>query len=212
MFRERAISPLTADDNRLVAGIERDLERLLAIEPSAGFVQRVRTRIADGEVVRERVSWTYWAAAAAIALVAVGALLTTGRPPAPAPRPVAITAPKEATAPAADPGVPRAPGGVGGIDVPAPPRIRPAPAPVVLRAEPEVIVPGDRKEALGRLLAMAEAGTLDERVFPSEPRPGADGESEVAVGPILVEELEVAPLIDDDDGGLEGAWGAGRKD
>ena len=54
-----------------VSAAEADLERLLAIEPSAGFRARVRERVAAESRRRQRWSWT-------LVLVRAGALVTVG--------------------------------------------------------------------------------------------------------------------------------------
>lgn len=64
-------------DERLVASVEADLDRLLAIEPSAGFAARVRQRIAGQRSVH---GWRWGRAALTLAAVAaVIVVLSLGR-------------------------------------------------------------------------------------------------------------------------------------
>src|SRR3979411_44696 len=83
MSRERSISPLTANEHRVLALVERDLERLLSVEPSPDFAQRVRRRIAEEKGVAGTPRWRYRLAGAAalIALVAIGAWQTRSQHP-----------------------------------------------------------------------------------------------------------------------------------
>jgi hypothetical protein len=188
----------------MIAEIERDLARLLSVEPSPDFAQRVRTRIADAEAGAGTRGWGYGlvAAAALLALVAAGALYRRSQDPPPAVG-VASTPRYETHAAAGAAGgggvgvrreTPDAavPGGTVSRSTAARPRI-------VRRTEPEVLVPDERRIAIQRLLDMARAGTLDERAFPPEARTVADGEPGEPVAPIAVEGLQVKPLVDIDE-------------
>ncbi len=226
MSRERSISPLTGDDHRVIAAIERDLERLLSVEPSPDFAQRVRTRIADGNAVAGTPGWRYGLAAAAalVALVATGVLLTRSQDP-PAALPVVTMAPQEtraATGAAAsaraaagarvaagknDAGVRVEATSVAGSGVAVSPRIVGRLPRIATGAGPEVLVPDEQRVALRRLLDMARAGTLDERVFPSEAQTAPDREPGQSVAPIVIEDLQVPPLIIIEGAGVEGSAG-----
>jgi hypothetical protein len=139
---------------------EAELARLLDVQPSPDFAARVRQRI---QTAPPRAAWGFaWAFAAAAVVVATIAVAYVARltpvdvPPAPA----AVRAwpvPDELTLPSAP-----------DVAQPEAPPVRRA---VLARAEPErstqVIVDARQREALHRLLAMTNAGRLDERVFPT---------------------------------------------
>jgi hypothetical protein len=194
---------LTGDEHRVIAAMERDLERLLSVEPSPDFARRVRTRIADEKAGAGSPGWRYGlvAAAVVVALVAAGVLRMRSHDQSAA-VPVATTAPQETRAAASVPvaaGAPRVPAAVSvprqDATVAVSRRTGGAQERVARGAELEVLIPDDQRVALRRLVEMARAGTLDERVFPAGARPATDGEPGEAVAPIVVEGLQVAPLI-----------------
>jgi hypothetical protein len=207
MSRERSIIPLTPNEQRVLSVIDCDLERLLLLEPSPEFTQRIRTRIAEGNAARTP-SWRYglFAAAALVALVAIGALhMRSQDPPADFPM---MTPPQEphpaardraaagdAAAGDNDAGVRREASSGAGLRVAVSARAAGKLQRIAREIEPEVLVSGEQRLALRRLLDMAGAGTLDEYVFLSAARAAANGESVEPVAPIAVEGLHVAPLI-----------------
>lgn len=192
MSRERSISPLTEDDHRLIAAIERDLERLLSAEPSPDFARRVRERVAAGGVGGTQ-RWRYWVTAAAIAIAAGGTLLNRGEHPPPV-IPVVKTGPSEIAA--ASPGDARPRSAVGHAVSAArvPWRATTKLPPGAKGGELEVLVPNDRRVALERFLDMVNAGVVDERVFPLASVGAAHEVVAQAVAPIDVEGLQVRPL------------------
>ena len=139
-----------------VSAAEADLERLLAIEPSAGFRARVRERVAAESVRGQRWSWTLVLVRAG-ALVAVGVALLTptlrldvDRPTPPSAPPVFLTAVHRPEA------------------VPLLVRHEPTPAPEIARRrtaspvprDPEVVWDARGAHAIARLVDLAHEGTI----------------------------------------------------
>ena len=207
MSSEHAIDALTDDERRLMETIEADLDREMAVEPSPDFAAKVRARIIAAD--RDG-GWTFpWALAAAAVLTLATAILfgmlrdaprDSGSPAIISGHDVALPAPK-----------PPAPI----VATARPPdarlaRIPPAPAPNAPAIEPEVLVPQDLRLAIGRVMDMVRAGTLNERVFPGAPADRAAAgveESAEAVAPMVVEELQVPP-INVAGGGIEKGFGS----
>jgi hypothetical protein len=186
---------MTEDDERVLAAAERDLERLLSVEPSPDFAARVRDRISDEAARRWTAGWWLPAAAAAAAFVVA----------------LAVTLPQSTVVPdrsIARPSI--------GRDVslptsnPAPPRIAPSSRPVARTgvetasrlgsrhapatpAEPlEVLVPTDQTRALARLVEMARTRAVDADAFAFHAQQVTGNDSEQAVAPIVVDELDVS--------------------
>jgi hypothetical protein len=203
MSPEHSVGALTEDERRLMETIEADLDRLLAVEPSPEFAARVRARI--GAADRDG-GWSFpWAlAAAAVLTIVTGILFATLRD---APGPIdsaAITTGHDVALPASV-------GPSPAVAVDPPPgarsvRARATPAPVARDVEPEVLVPDDFRLAIGRVMEMVRAGTLNERVFPTERAAATVEESTEPMAPIVVEELLVPP-INLAGGGVEKGFG-----
>ncbi len=208
MSSEHAIDALTDEERRLMETIEADLDREMAVEPSPDFAAKVRARISAAD--RDG-GWTFpWALAAAAVLTLATAILfgmlreaprDSGSPAIVSGHDVALPAPK----PAAPIVVTTRPPDVRVVRIP-PTRALNAPA-----VEPEVLVPQDLRVAIGRVMDMVRAGTLNERVFPASPPAdrAAAGveESAEAVAPMVVEELQVPP-INVAGGGIEKGFGS----
>jgi hypothetical protein len=203
MSSEHSIDALTDDERRLMETIEADLHREMAVEPSADFTARVRARISAAD--RDG-GWRFpWALAAAAVLTVATAILfgmlrdapgDSGAPATIAGHDVALQAPK-----------PPAPV----VAATRPPdatlvRVPPTQAANAPAVEPEVLVPQDLRLAIGRVMDMVRAGTLNERVFPSDRAAAGVEESAEAVAPMVVEELQVPP-IDVAGGGMEKGFG-----
>ncbi len=232
MSSEHAIDALTDDERRLMETIEADLDREMAVEPSADFAARVRARIRAAD---RGGAWTFpWAlAAAAVLMVVTGILFASWRTTPAGKDSPAIATGHDVALPAPKPSAPI-------VAMTRPPdakaaRIPPTLAPNVPAAEPEVLIPPDFRLAIGRVMEMVRAGTLNERVFPAstpartERAPGAPAstparterapgtpadraaagveESAEAVAPMVVEELQVLP-IDVTGGGIEKGFGS----
>lgn len=206
MSDERTVGAMTEDNERVLAVAERDLERLLAIEPSPDFAARVRERISDEASRRRSPGW--WFPAAAAAAVCAAALAVT------IPRSTVVREPSTAATPTIGRDVPLPAAN------PAPPPIAPIGRSVALTgagtanrfnsrqaaaapAEPlEVFVPADQTRALARLLEMARTRAVDARVFAFDAQQTTGDDSAQAVAPIVVHELDVS-LIPVEGGGGE---------
>jgi hypothetical protein len=219
---------LTDDERRLMETIEADLDREMAVEPSADFAARVRARIREPEHDGGwSLPWRF--AAAAVLTIATGVLFATLRDVPTDTGAPAIVAGHDVELPAANmPAIvalSRAPdAGPASIRRPEEkatfgPRI-PRPGSRIHRAaEPEVLVPDDLKLAIGRVMEMVRAGTLNAQVFstpaparteraPGVPADGAAAPSEQSAAPVAmdVEELQVPP-INPAGGGVEKGFG-----
>jgi len=173
---------------RAVEDLDAELQRGVAIDPSAAFAPGVRAGIDRASSAGYRLAWLAapLAVGAAIAIaVLVGA--PGDRPAAPATPPKPAPAPASSTIARATPD-PTAP-------VPAAPvaervatdrrrRSRAIPRP----AEPEIIVPPGQARALARYMALVRRGTIDAAVLiqpPTELQAPAD---------LVVDPLTVAPI------------------
>jgi negative regulator of sigma E activity len=138
------------------ATLDRDLESVLAVDPSPGFVTRVRTRVqSERDASWSALQWGFVAAAAAIAVV-VAVVVGTSRPNR---SQIAQEAPVVQKAPVAH-------------EPPVAQDFSPAPtAPKravatstrqsVSRHEPDVIFAADEARALRRLFADVRKGLID---------------------------------------------------
>ena len=99
MSSEHAYDALTDDERRLMETIEADLDREMAVEPSADFAARVRARISAAD--RDG-GWRFpWAlAAAAVLTIATGILFVTLRDAPEETGPPALTAGHDVVLPA----------------------------------------------------------------------------------------------------------------
>jgi hypothetical protein len=217
MSPDHSIDALTEDERRLMETIEADLDRLLAVEPSPEFAARVRARISAADRAG---GWSFpWAlAAAAVLTIVTGILFATLREAPGRNDSAAITTGHDVALPA-----PMLPSPVVAAGQPRGTRsvrARPAPTPVARAVEPEVLVPSEFRLAIGRVLEMVRAGTLDQRAF-SHPTPAstertpgapAEGATPIAeesaepVAPMVVEDLQV-PAIVVAAGGIEKGFG-----
>lgn len=197
MSRERFDETLTDADSRLLAEVERDLARELAVEPSPEFLARVRAAIAEREPASR--AWLRWLAApkrseggwrralalplsrwrwvpAAVAAAVLGVIVVnvtrrTQDTIVPASSTVAATAPAERPVTIDSPPVPqplrRA------IELPR--RVKAAP-PIARAREAEVLVEPGQERALLQLVASLRTGRID----PSSLRDGAVAPEEAA--------------------------------
>ncbi len=196
------IGPLTDDERAVTAIVDRELARLLSVEPSADFLPRVRAAVQAAAPRRGAYRPGAWglAAAAAIAVVIAGTLLVRSRhEPAltsvatvSTPTPPIAARQTDRVAPDNDPNRLSA----------SPRQVRvasrhrtPTSAPQPSATEPDVLVSSERKVALDRFLRLARAGSLDRDMFRSrEPEGTADGD-DAAVAPIALETLEPPPPV-----------------
>jgi hypothetical protein len=217
MSPEHSISALTEDERRLVAAVEADLDRLLAVEPSADFAANVRARISAEQAARGwRLHWGF--AAAAVLAIATGILVATLRDAPGGTAPAAITTSRDVALPAPKSPAPAVASNEPAGSVPIPPAQTPKPFfgsripdpgsridPSLAQAiEPEVLVPPEFRLAIERVLEMVRARTLDARAFsartelppgdPAERAAAVSGEFAEPVAPMVVEDLQVPPL------------------
>ena len=216
MSAEYSIDALTAEERRLMDAIEADLDRVMAVEPSADFAARVRARIGEADRdARWNVPWAI--AAAAVLVIAAGVLLATLRDQPSAVDSAAIVTGHDVALPA--PKLPPAVTAAGrSLDVAsARPRHDLSRVPIARRAaaggsridravEPEVLVPDDLRLAVARVMRMVRDGTISERAFAPEHAASAVEEPAEAVGAMVIEELHV-PSIDPAGGGVEKGFG-----
>ena len=214
---------LTDEERGLMETIEADLDREMAVEPSPDFAARVRERISAAD--RDSgwsVPWAF--AAAAVVTIATGILLAGLRgQPVDAP---AIVAGHDVALPA-----PTSPGPIAAASRPAVtswrvPSSQASKASAGSRidrriaraAEPEVLVPDDLRVAIGRVMRMVHAGTLNptrdvdaagagnQPAVRPERATAAVEEPAEPFAPMVVEELQVPP-INLAGGGVEKGFG-----
>jgi hypothetical protein len=171
--------------------LDRELEALLAVEPSPSFRAGIRERIAAGERPHPawRLPWIH-AAAGAVALAMVGAVvLRVLAPSAPMPRIAArhidgaLHEAPVMVIPAREPGTP------------ATRRTRPADAPLLPKGSPPVIVYAPEAAAWRRLLAGVRAGRVDAtQLAGMHPMPVPEIPEEFGLPPIVIEPLTPAAL------------------
>jgi hypothetical protein len=186
---------LSEFDQRVVAAAEADLDRLLSLEPSPEFAAKVLARIsAAGADRRWRTSWFAVALASTAAVIAVGTAITLRQHMPVVDVPMVSLPVRPDTILPAGPLV-IAPVGAARHVSPAPSPPEPQPA------EPEVLVSDERRLAIARLLASANAGTLDPRLF-SKTAPAPEEDVQTDVTPLIVEELLIPNMpighVDDD--------------
>ena len=187
------------DQCRLLEGLDDELQRALAIVPSAGFARRVHARIEHQTTISGRVLW--WSAcgaAAAVVLVIASSLPRPGDGVRPRlsdarARPPEAAAERVPAPPVLPPVVERG-------DVP-----RPAKRPVADLARrgasrerqaaampmAEVVVPPDRQRAIAHLLQLVRSGRLDASKLPVS-REGESAEpAELVIPPLEIEPITV---------------------
>jgi hypothetical protein len=190
-----------AQQRRAVAGLDVELQQMLAVEPSPFFAQRVHAHVMTSRA-RQSFRAVRWGALAAAAAIVVAALLlrVDRQPPAaiqvqtetpPATPPPTATDPREKLV--APPPSPKE------SPVTSPQRVqserRLAKAP-----EPEVLVPPDQKRAIARYMTLLRSGELGSTNL-SDALQSTDAPSSLldvvplAVSPLAVKTIdtEVAP-------------------
>jgi hypothetical protein len=185
MSRTRFDESLSDIDARLVAEAEADLDRLLAVEPSAEFVARVRVAISNHKVERNWAAWIKVAlAAAAIVVVAAAIALRQDNPAVDgslvvAPRmPDTVLAAPLAVVPPVTTSTQ-----VGRV------RLRP----VRQVVEPEIVIDGSLGEAIRRLAAQTRGKVADPEAFEvAAPSPSA---SQLSVPSVILDPLNVPELV-----------------
>jgi hypothetical protein len=175
------------------ASLDREIESVLAVEPSPEFVARVRARVAEEpEPGQWRVSWMF-AAAGAVAVAIVAVLAWPSREPA-SPGDTRVQSPSGAKA--IDMATPRA-----SLTGPQPQRPRAATARVIAVAAspdraididlPEVVIAENEVRTFASLVASLRQSRFDAAV-PAAPNP--DTPLEIKELP-PVEPLEIEPIV-----------------
>ena len=177
-------------DDRLVEDPDLDaiLGQLMAVEPSPGFLPRVRERIARDRPVRALGTRWLIRACSTAALVAVAGTLWLSPREGSGPRQLARLAPSEA--------VVLEPPGERPIARQTPHSSRPRQprtVPTAAAAEPAVIVDERQRSALALLLRMVGDGTLPRDAFERTTVP-SEAPIREQVPPIGVEPVAVSPM------------------
>jgi len=179
--------------------LEKDIEAALGVDPSPGFLPRIRARIAN-ERMQEgwfwSVSWRWARVAAVVTAVAVIAAWTL-RDPSRAPREAHIMdTPVESTPPPVDSALP-APAVVASsaespepLSAPVARAVRSTRTPAVV-APPEVLVSLDEAAALRQLIGAIAARQVDATDFPQL---AAESALLPMIEEIVLEPIELRPL------------------
>jgi hypothetical protein len=182
------------------AGLERDIERALAVEPSAEFLARVRAEIAaQPEGLPWRIAWRWIAAGSAVAAITAAIVLFPPAAPQPGnvlePAPIASTTTAKTATPQTS--LPQTPDSrVRDVTRRRAPSLTSV-AKRTPRPEPEVLMAKDEAAALKRFMRGRDYGVV-------EPSAAGDGPNEVepiqppipiVVAPMAAESpITIAPL------------------
>ena len=186
------------------SALEREIESALAVDPSPEFVARVRARVSMESAGRSRWMWLHWAVATTTVLVLVGVWFSL--PWMSDDRVVEPLASNAASISTTSPSAVDAP-----VEVtPAP--VAPKPMVVVTRARaasrndfPEVIVSENEVRAFNALVSEFRLRRV-ELVLPSAPHPDTPIEpaAMTELSPLVVEPLEIQPVLEDMRSEVEG--------
>ena len=184
-----------AQQRRAIEGLDAELQQMLAVEPSPFFVQRVQAHVTTSPAKRSFRTWWWGAAAVAAAIVLAVLLLTVGRQPPAAiqvqtdtPAAIPTTAGKaEPRRLVADSSTPKE------VPVTRPRALQPqrrfAKAP-----EPEVLVPSDQRQAIGRYMTLLRSGELGATNLSDALQSATDSSSLLDVAPLAVTPLAVKTI------------------
>ena len=192
-----------AEQQRLVEGIDQELQLALEIEPSQGFVPDVLARVQRPAFPWRTVMW--WgasaAAAAALILVVLGwprmteqqppdrhdppVLSTDSTPPAPNPMPPAVQpVPSKVVTSKSSGGPPRRGEPRGGGRSPRAVVEQP-----MHRVAADVVVPEPQSRAIARYLTLVRRGAIDTSTLVSSEGVSVDAPSELVISPISVDAI-----------------------
>jgi hypothetical protein len=172
---------------RSIGAMDRELQEMLAIEPSPQFAPRVRAAVASAPAAAPRLRWIWWSGAVA---AAAAVIVFASRPPIePAARPSPTVA---AHIPAPIESAPRVEASTRQAQAP-PTRNQPPRLTRTRHSQPpaaEVIVPSGQMQAVERYVALVRSGQLDTSALAST----ATADSDLVVTPIAVKPIAVDPL------------------
>ena len=192
-----ACQALLERDERVLATIDVALAEIATTMPSPHFVSRLRAHVADRSRQSPRRAW--WMPAAAVAALVAAAAIVTMR----APREYRTTPAAAANRPAAVAGVAPAERPVDRSSLPSTRTAarRPRGERRVVRVEApapaaEVLVPGEQREAVGRLFESLRAGRPDVvSILMKLSSPGAVSDARgVTIAPLRIEPVVVPAM------------------
>lgn len=193
-----------ADERRAIAGLDGELQQLLAVEPSAHFATRVQAHVRAESAPRPRpfFLWSGLAAAAAVTLAAVIVYGPRGSrqiETAPAPAPATTTAKAAPLSQPAESGTTEQTTRMGAsrARVADGPRRTVAATTTAASTEPEVLVPPDQARALERYVALLHGGQLETSDLAQEPAPQLSVPADLTIGPLTVKPIAIDTLEPD---------------
>jgi len=180
------------------AALERDLESLLAVDPSPEFLARVRTRVAEEPAsASRRFRWHVAAAVAAVAIVVIGvlawrpsetAVVSVNAPIAAAPAPPTTRSPDRSVT-----AVDRTPAVVSRRE-PAPVAASKPPIEVVL---PEIVVAENESRAFAGLMASIRQTRFELSLPVASALEGPVTVDEIpALTPVKLDPIEIKPIVE----------------
>jgi len=192
-----ACSARFAERRRLVEGLDSQLERALAVVPSATFVRRVRSRIEQSPGPSARLLWWRACGAAAAILLVIGIGVWRSSDGV---RPRTNSAPPEASAESGVPAAPDVPPvveGPQGVQPVERPVVRHVPRGPALERRPasmpaaEVLVSPDQQRAIAHLMRLVRDGTLDASSLPVSRQDESTAPAALVVPPLTIEPIAV---------------------
>lgn len=187
---------LFEQQQRAIANLDRELEQVLAIEPSPRFAPQVLARVRRPSRWRRAAWWGLPLAAAAALLLVVFGSLRSGERTAVEGESVSA-APSGATPPVVESQPPT-------VAVPPtadePARVnrsrRPVPRAIAARkpvqpATPEVLVPVEASRALARYVELVRRGAIDTSTLAEPARSGAEAPTDLVIAPLAVDAISV---------------------
>ena len=194
-----ACAALLVQQRRAIAGLDDELQQMLAVEPTPFFVQRVQAQVRDAASPRPA-RGVWWAVAAVAAMVVIALLLTVDRQ-RPAPIQVQTQTPPTEATPTPTP-APRVDHQRNTAVRSTPPHRAPATAShrvvpdrtIAKATEPEIQVRPGQMQAVDRYVALVRSGRLDtSSLEPKTEEDSTPGElvlGALEINPITVKELD----------------------
>ncbi len=194
-----ACSARFAEQRRLLEGLDDELQRALAVVPSAAFARGVHSRIEHAPASSTRALWWSACGVAAAILVVVGINVLRSADGV-RPRPADVPLQPPATGAARAPKVPVVSPVVEERQNPrrterrVAHRVRRGPAheaQTVALPAAEVLVPPDQQRAIAHLMRMVRSGTLDGSRLPVGRQGDSATPAELVVPPLTIEPIAV---------------------